>query len=194
MPASRLSIINDELLLAGNTPFNQPDDGSDAWNVCSAAYDAAVELCLDKHDWKFATTITTISAYDAESDDEDYDFAYLKPSGALHIVWVRDTGGTAVDWKIVGNRILTDPDDGIVVKYVEEPDPDNWPGLFTAALRCFVRAGIYSGLNKDPASARAERAQGEAMIREARPRADSEEPGRVKFVSRLRQARSRQRG
>lgn len=191
---SRLSIINDELLLAGHSPFNEPDDGSDAWNVCSAAYDAAVELCLDRHDWKFATIITTVAAYTDESDDADYAYEYLKPTGSLHVIWVRNTGGTAVDWKIVGNRILTDPDDGIVVKYVEEPDPDQWPGLFTAALRCFVRAGIYSGLSKDPVSARAERAQGELLLREARPRSDSEEPGRVKFVSGLRSARTTRRG
>lgn len=192
--ASRLEVINSCLLQTGQNVFNNADDGSREWNVCAAAYDGAVEHLLDEHDWKFGTTIVEVSTRTGDSPDLAYEDAYSKPDGCLHVIWVQDTGGNTLDWRIVGNQILVTEDGGILVKFVQEPDPTEWPGLFTKALKHFVMAGIYRGLAHDAVSARAEEKSGEFYLGKARPRNDSEEPGRAKFISGLASARRTRRG
>jgi hypothetical protein len=194
MPATRLSLINDCLLLTGENTFSAPDDGSPEWLVCSASYDAAVEHLLDEHDWNFAKNIIEIEDR-TTPDNLNWEDAYEKPAGALHIVKVMDIeGGKVTDYKITGNQILVNNDEGLLVEYLAEPEPDLWPGLFVKALRHSIMAGIYRGLKKDPVSARAEEKMVEFYLGKARPRSDIEEPGRPRFISTLSKARSRRRG
>jgi len=191
---SRLSLINDELLLCGQNPFNAPDDGSPEWLVCSAAYDASVEHLLDEHDWKFAKHIIAVS--DRTTPTElNWEDAYEKPAGALHITRVMDAeGGAIADYRILGNTILVNSDEGLLLEYIAEPEPELWPGLFLKALRHGIRAGIYRGLMKDAVSARQEEKMVEVYLGKARPRGDGEEPGKVRFTSTLVTARGRRRG
>lgn len=191
---SRLTIINDELLLCGQNPFNEPDDGSPEWLTCSAAYDAAVEHLLDEHDWKFGKQVIAVEDR-SDPDDPNWQDAYDKPSGCLHVVKVMDAdGGTIAERKILGNKILVNDDEGILVECIMEPDPELWPGLFLKALRHSVRAGIYRGLMKDGVSARAEEKTAEFYLAKARPRVDLEEPGRTRFISSMASARRTRRG
>lgn len=194
MPASKFSIINEALLACGENVVSSEDNGTKEWNVCSAAYDAGVEYALDKHDWKFGTDIEEVEERLGDSPDPLYDDEYAKPNGCLHVIWVRDEGGTNLDWRIVGNKILVSKDDGILVKFVQEPDPGEWPGAFIKAVRHFVYAGIYRGIKHDQQGARAEEKAAEFAIAEARPRGDSEEPSQARYVSGLASARSRRRG
>jgi hypothetical protein len=189
----KLSLINDELLITGNRPVAEADDGSSEWNVASAGYETGVEWLLDEHDWKFATAIVDVEERIGDGPDLSYADEYAKPNGCLHLVWVHDQAGTPLDWKVVGNRILVNCADGITVKCVLEPQPDQWPGLFLRCLRHFVKAGIYRGLNKDADQARAEEKSAEAYLGKARPRSDNEEPGHSRFVSTLAQSRTRRR-
>ncbi len=194
MPSSRLTLINDELLLTGETPFNEPDDGTDAWNVCSAAYDAGVERLLGAHDWKFATDIRTLAAPEEASPDPAYTNSYARPSDTLQLVWVRNSVGTDEDYRILGGRILTNTEDELLVKIVVEPSVADMPALFKATLRKFMRAGIYRGLKKDAQTARGEERDGEVMLGQARTRTDQEEQPRSRFKGTLRTVRSVRRG
>lgn len=195
MPSiDKLSVCNDELLLCGQNPVATAEDGSPEWNCTSAAYETAVEYLIDKANWKFATAIEDVDERTGDSADADYADEYALPTGWLHLISVKDQGGTDLDWKLVGNRVLVNCDAGITVKIVQDVLPNQWSGLFAAAVRGFVRAGIYRGLLKNPAEARAEQTRAEAIITEARPRIDSQEPARAKFVSSLAAARRNRRG
>jgi len=190
----RLQLINDECILCGVDPFNEPDDGSPSWLVCSAAWDAGVEHLLDEHNWGFAKVIQEVEDR-TDPADPNWQDAYEKPDGCLHLIKVMATDGSPItDWRVLGNKILVNDDDGILVEFIQEPDPEQWPGLFVKCLRHSVRAGIYRGIIKDPQSATAEEKKVEAYLGKARPRVDLEQPGKARFVSTLATARSRRRG
>jgi hypothetical protein len=198
---SRISIIRECLTLTGNNQYGAIDDGSPEWEVSTAAFAAGVRWLLDEHDWNFATEI---AAVDADVDGagaviapSDLSFAYRhgRPDDALHIVRVlnEDGGSVGDDYRIVGNKIFANAD-SILVEYIVDPDPDDWPGLFTKAITHCVMAGIYRGLNKDREGAQKEEIAAERTMGKSRPRTDLQEPGKVRFTSTLTTSRSRRRG
>lgn len=197
---SRLSIIRECLTITGNNLYGSVDDGSPEWVSGTAAYDTAVEWALDEHDWGFGKRIDEVEA-DVDADDEfeapddpAYTYRHSRPTEALHIIRVMSEGGqTLTDYRIVGNKIYAH-EDTVLVEYVEEPDPDDWPGLFVRVVRHQTMAGIYRSLNKDTKAADAEERKAEAYLSKARPRADLQEPGKTRFVSSLASARRTRRG
>ena len=194
MSASQLTMTNDALLLTGNNTFNAPQDGSPEWNVCSAAYDKGLRRLLDEHNWKFAKVIETVDER-TDPDDPAWSDAYAKPEGCIHVVRVMDTDGNLLtDWKILGTKILVNDDAGIMVEFIEDIDPNEWPGLFVDSMMHFLFAGIYRGINKDAASGRMEEKKAEDLLKIARPRGDSEERGKARFVSGMAAARRTRRG
>lgn len=187
----KLSIINVALSLTGNNEVHVEEDGSEEWRVGSAAYESAVKYLLGGHDWKFGTAIATLTRT-GDSDDENYEDAFAKPADALGLVWVK-LDNYAVDWRVLGNKVLaTAGTSGVIkAKYVLQPDPDEMPPLFVEALNCLVKAGIYEGLNEDPVEARHQRGEAEGKIALARSRGDREGSKRPVFKSRI---LSRRRG
>jgi hypothetical protein len=199
--ASRISILRDCLRLTGNNQFGAIDDGSPEWEVPAAAWTAGCEWLLDEHDWNFATEISDEIEADVDGSDvavppsdPGYAYRFDRPDDALHVVKVMDTGGAKLaDYRLVGNKIYANTDT-VIVEYIVEPHPDDWPGLFIKAIKHCVFAGIYRGLNKDPQAAQREEAAAERAMGKSRPRTDMQEPGKTRFVSTLARARSRRRG
>lgn len=198
---SRLSIIRDCLTLTGNNQYGSVDDDSPEWRAGTAAYDTAVEWALDEHDWGFGKAIEAVDDPETadgvtDSQDANFEYAYRKPDGCLHIITVLDSEGASLsgDWRLMGNYILANVSDGVKVEMVEEPDPDDWPGLFVRVIRHQTMAGMYRSLNKDTAGARFEERKAEDVLAKARSRVDVQEPGKVRFVSMLGSARRTRRG
>jgi len=190
MPAvpDKLSIINSELALTGNNLVNVEEDGSDEWIVTSAAYDSAVGSVLEAHSWDFDTKIATLNRL-GPSPDTEYDDAFAKPAGCLHLIWVR-LNNFSVDYKIIGNQIcLSSSGLPVTAKYVADDETQPWPQLFIDAIRCLVRAGIYRGLHEDPATADREEEKAALAIQQARTRVDQEQPKRALFNSRAAMSR-----
>lgn len=179
----KLSIILTCLGLTGNELVTVEDDGSDEWNVASLAYEAGVRYLLGEHDWKFGTAIVALQRH-GDSEDENYDDAYEKPPGTLGLIWVK-RDGYALDWKIVGNKVVCNAASGVKAKIVLQPDPEEWPPLFVEALMCLVKAGIYEGLNEDPVEGQKRRGEAEAYLTKARTRSDREDAPRRVFRSRI---------
>lgn len=198
---SRISILRECLTLTGNNLYGSVDDGSPEWNISTAAFDAGVRWLYDEHNWNFAKEISAAIEADVNGSDDiiapaDPNFAYRfsRPDGSLHIIKVMDEGGGKLsDYRIVGNKIYANADT-IIVESVVEPDPDDWPGLFTKALTHAVMGGIYRGLNKEAQSAQREEVAAERTMGKSRPRTDMQEPGKARFISTLATARSRRRG
>lgn len=183
MSVDKLDTIVTALAQTGNAIAVTEDDGSDEWNVGSLSYEAAIKYLLGSHDWKFATEIRTLTRT-GDSDDDDYEDAYAKPSGTLGLIWVK-VGGYPIDWKIVGNQVLVNADENVKAKVVIEPDPEEMPMMFVEALRCLVKAGLYEGLNEDTDEARRQRSEAEAKLALARSRSDREDAPRRMFRSRI---------
>jgi hypothetical protein len=192
MNYDKLSIINAELAQTGNTTVAVVDDDSEEWNVCSPAYDVAVDVTVERHDWNFGTQIVNLQRA-GTSPDHQYTDAYAMPQGFLSIVWVRLANGQldqSVDYKIIGNQIcLSSNNMTAICKCVVDPGVQNWPPLFIAVIRLLVRAAIYRGLMEEAGQADKEEAKAEMVLGEARTRVDQNAPKRAMFNSRVKMAR-----
>lgn len=183
----KLGIINTELAQTGDATVAVENDGSEEWDVCSPAFDTAVDLTIERHNWNFGTKIATLQRV-GDSADDMYTDAYAIPAGALSVVWVRLASGVIdqpVDYKIINNQIvLTASNLTPKVKYVLDPGSQNWPPIFAAVIRLLVRAAIYRGLHEDAEQADKEELKAERMLSEARTRVDQNAPKRALFNSR----------
>lgn len=190
----KLSLINDCLDMTGQHQVAVADNGSREWRVASAGYETGLQRLLDEHDWKFAKVVEFVEER-TDPDDAQWGDSYTRPNSCMHVIRIMDEdGGAITSWKIVGDQIWVNYDAGILVEFVHSVEPDQFTGLFTAALKHFIFAGIYRGLMSQPADARAEEKKGEELIKSARPRGDLEEPGKTRFVSSLARARGTRRG
>lgn len=213
-PIDKLSLINQQLSLTANNTVAQADDGSDEWNVASAAYEYAIEYMFDAHDWKQITTVLTLQPTGIMPTDDIFDTACAKPADCVHVIWVR-LNDQPVVYQILNNQIVlnqygqapgTPVPPGatpgvITMKYVSANPPVAVTGqpsttaaaqmlrTFMTALGRFVMSGIYRGLNEDIATARAEEAAAIRLLQEARTRSDQEQPKRAPFNSRIAAAR-----
>lgn len=203
---SKLSLISRCLLLKGQRVPSAEDDGSDEWNVCSAAYDTYFEAMLEDGEFKFSTDIEDLERA-GDSPDQNYEDAYHLPNGCLHIIWVKlpqsnvtTTDSDAVkpvliDYRIVGNQILlTDGDAVPTAKFVVEPDVADLSAMFKTALQEAVNSGIESGLKKDQGVADRHLAKADALLQRAKTRGDQQEPKKALFKTRHRTARQFRRG
>lgn len=191
-PCDKISIVNDALALTGNALVTVADDGSDEWNTCSAAYEAALPYCLEGGDWKFATIVAELTRA-GDPTDPKFEDAYNKPAGLLHLIWVK-VDDYPIDYQILDNQIVLNSGDGTVtVKYVQAPDITNVTPMFAMALRTFVMSGIYRGLHEDNGEANNMWKAGEGFLQLARSRSDMEQPKRAMFVGCLLRARSMRR-
>lgn len=182
----KLSIVNTCLGLTGNKLVNTEEDGSSEWIVASLAYESAVAYLLASHEWKFETQIVTL-ARKGDSDEDTYQDVYYKPVGCLGLLWVKQRGAP-LDWKVISNHVYTSRAlevEPVKAKVVLRGDPSIWNPLFVQSLYCLVRAGIYRGLNEDPAEAKSEESNAQAYLAQARSRTDREDKPRPVFRSRM---------
>lgn len=204
-PLDKLTLINEALDLTGNNPVAALADGSEEERIASTAYEAAMEYMLDNHDWKQLTTVATLNSTDIAPTDSQFDTAFAKPADCIHVIWVRvnQTGGTGgsnvpIVYQVLANQIVVNLYGGgtvpatpavISMKYVSSnPGGDLGPQMlrtFMTALRSFLMAGLYRGMNEDPAEARIEEAAGMKLLAEARSRSDQEQPKRAVFNYRI---------
>lgn len=189
----KASLINRCLLLKGQRTVLE-DDGTDEWNVCSAAYDTYFEAMLEDSEFKFSTSIAELTRT-GNATDEHYDDAYGLPNGCLHLIWVK-IDDAKQDYRIVGNsiQISTDNTDDVMCKFVTEPDVTELSALFKVALQEAIYSGIEGGLKKDAKEARAHLAMADAALQRAKTRGDQQEGKKALFVTRHRTARQVRRG
>lgn len=184
----KLSIIADECQRNGITPPSAADDGSDEWNVCSPAFDAAVAETIEAHSWNFDTRIVPL-VQSGTSDDDLYTTSYAKPNQCLHLIWVRLNDQT-VDYKIINDLIcLTNNGYTPTAKYIVDQGMANWPPSFSKVIRLRVDAAIWGGLRDEPATALKYEELAANALQDARTRVDQESPKRAPFNSRAIAAR-----
>ena len=147
--ASKLSIIQNALLLTGNNIPNT-DDGSVKWEVASSSYDRRLPEIMAGHDWKF---LTKLSSQDANgnyisltrvgnSNYPGFQDIYAKPADCLQLIYVFNIEQAvlivpttsfdttrdgirlpAFDWLIIGDQIHCTANSGVGCKYVGFPSP-----------------------------------------------------------------------
>lgn len=88
-PLDKLGIINRALFLSGDNLVAAADNGSDEWNVASAAYDEAIGYMSESHSWGFATQYEVLQPSPTPPQDPAWDTAYPLPTDCVHILWLK---------------------------------------------------------------------------------------------------------
>ncbi|MBV8895541.1 MAG: hypothetical protein JO051_03440 [Acidobacteriaceae bacterium] len=204
----KLGVLNEALRNTGNHPVNTVADGSDEWEVASAAFDQWVPILLSERNWHFATQTQTLDRL-GDSSYPGFVDEFALPADLMQLinVWSVEAAGLVypyqgwgrpdedmmpppLQWSIVGNRLQTTARDGAIAKYIAFPTTlQPWSVGFVKALRYRIEAAIYRGLNEDMSeAARCDKEADRALI-EAGSRSTSEEPRRAGFRSGLAEAR-----
>lgn len=192
-PVGKLDLINRALSVTGNEPVNVADDGSDAWNVCSAAYEDGLAVMMEESNWGWATKVAQFGLTTAPAD-KAWDSACIIPPDLIHIVWVRvgqnlQTVGMPTLYDILDDQLVLNRRGApiVLVKYTssQKADPTEGTPKFVQALTAFVMAGIYRGLHEDLAEANRVFATARALVQEAKTRYDQNKPKRQFWNSRL---------
>ena len=198
-PIDKLGVIVNALLQTGDNTPAAADDGSEEWNICSAAYESFLEYALDSADWKQTTKVITLNSTGVPPMDDMFDTAYAKPTDCVHVIWVR-ADDLPVIYQILNNQIVLNQfgqAPGIpappgatpitaTMKYVSSDlVPTTMLRTFFTAMERYVMSGIYRGLHKDPTNAREEEKASRLLLQEARTRSDQEQSKRAVWNSRL---------
>lgn len=184
---SRLSIINDALILSGNTPRTIEWDGSDEWTVAEVGFRHATRLLFALHDWNFTTTTETLARL-GSSPTPKYAEAFALPAGCLHLKAVFIDDIPLTDYEIVNNSVCCRYQTGIKATFVREP-AEPWPNEFETVCSLLTEAACWRGLNEDNDVSRSREAQAQRIYQDIKTRSDQQSPGRAAFTSRVVQRR-----
>lgn len=213
-PLQKLDVIQRALLLTGDSIPNVANDGSDEWNVASAAYETALSFLIEDHTWGFATKVNqNLTPSNTAPLNTAWDTAFPLPSDLVHLIWVRinqdttdpttNTLGQPCLYDIEAGQLVLNAQGGppppspaqtpaiVSIKYVstDNADPTKGTPLFVIALQDFTMAGIFSGLHEDFAMAAMHRKQAMEVLAHARSRYDMQKPKRALWNSRIAAAR-----
>jgi hypothetical protein len=214
-PRDKISVINSALLLTGDNTVAVADDGSDEWNVASAAYETSIAYMIESHSWGFDKVVLVLQPSPTPPTDTDWDTAYPLPNDLVFLIWAKINNNTSTPLPFDTNQlalydIQAGPNGPLLLINAQggppPPNPPNTPCVvtiqyisnkgalsdatsgtptFIVALQRFVMAGNYRGLHEDVAEADKNEAVAMRMLQEARTRYDQQKPKRRFFNSRM---------
>jgi hypothetical protein len=88
-PLDKVGLINSALILTGDNLVAAADDGSDEWNVASAAYERGLGYASESHNWGFSKVVKVLTASPTAPPDTQWDTAYPIPQDCIHIIWLK---------------------------------------------------------------------------------------------------------
>lgn len=190
----RLSIINNALFATGNDAVNTAD-GSDEYRVANGAFERYSLEVMASHPWLFATTIDALSrAPDTENKSRRYPYnAFRLPPDRLLVRTVYRGNSVLTEYEILGDILSCHYDSEIYAAVVKATSEERWHPVVISALTLYVEAGILRGLNEDFTEASRRESRADALLVEARPAVDQQNPGRNLFHSRIAEARRTRR-
>jgi hypothetical protein len=159
--ASKVDICNlalSHIAQAVNITSIEPPDGSAFAEHCAQHYPTARDMCLEMHEWTFATTRQVLSAVDLPAEVSQWRYAYDYPTGVIRPLAILlpqctdDTQGQPyrieVDALTDDRIILTNVQDA-TMKYIRRnDDPVQYTPLFVIALSWLLAHFIAGPITK----------------------------------------------
>lgn len=194
----KLVIINRALGATGNNKLNQLADPDflDEWDAANEGFGIAIDDLGSRHKWPFAKKIAAmVPAAEADNPSERFDFAYLQPTEALHVVAVLYNGHPMeTGYEILGRYVCANLSSGLSLLYIWAPPDANWHPQAAVIIQLLTEAHILRELNEDFGEADKREARAEVRLFEARATVGQQEPARNLFRSGIAAARRRRRG
>jgi hypothetical protein len=86
MANSKLSLINNALILIGDVPLTSLTSGTRAQVVATSLYDNIIENELSKHRWGFARSIAELSKDAVAPLGNEWETSYTLPADVLALI------------------------------------------------------------------------------------------------------------
>ena len=128
--ATNVEIANIAMTLLGeDTIISLTSDLGEKERKVNAIYNTTRDSVLRDYPWNFATTQTTLGLL-STAPRYDYDYAYQLPSDFIRMVGIEGN----VEFKIVGDKLYTNSDNGNITYIKRETDPAKFDSLFVKAF------------------------------------------------------------
>lgn len=145
--ASETGICNLALLKFGNRSIASMNEESTEAKACKVLYPLLRDEMIAAHPWNFAMRRADISAQLAAAPEFQYDYAYTLPPKCLR-VW--ELYGVDVEWVIEGKELLTDQEEEIYIRYLEQiTQAGYFPPAFVNCLALRLGAELATKLSSD---------------------------------------------
>lgn len=142
-----VEVVNAALSRMGVRPIQGLDEAAKPAIVANDIYEGVIRDLLTKHGWTFARKEEDL-AYQGTAEGQ-YSSTFNLPSDLLTINVVTDTGGTLVDYAVVGNKVLANTATGLRLAYQYRALEGDWADDFAEGVVCMLRAHFYRALRED---------------------------------------------
>jgi hypothetical protein len=156
--SSVIQIANRALTKLGSARITSIDDDVKAARSIKSCFEDLRDDELRAYRWQFAMKRTSLAAL-STAPAFGYEYQYQVPSDFLRIDMCDDRfpstimdnyiGAEYLDWVLEGNKILTDIDAPLKLRYIARiEDPNQWDVNFREALACRIAAELAEDLTQ----------------------------------------------
>lgn len=130
MANSKLSLINNALILIGDVPLTSLTSGTRAQVVATSLYDNIVENELSKHRWGFARNIAELSKDVAAPVGDEWQTSYTLPADMLVLIKL----DPSIPYQIINNKVYCNYSGTLFCDYIRKPSEADWPAYFAKMI------------------------------------------------------------
>lgn len=188
-------MINNALSATGNNTVNVLNDPSDEYRVANTAFERALRFLTARHSWPFVSAIEPlVRVPDAENKSRRYrENGFRLPPNSLHVKQVYYDTRPLTDYEIIGDILSCRLSGDIYAEVVKQTSEEKLHPMAEEILTLYVEAGCLRGLNEDQVGADKRESRAEALLEEARPHVDQQNPARNIYKSSIAAARRSRR-
>jgi hypothetical protein len=130
MANSKLSLINNALILIGDVPLTSLTSGTRAQVVATSLYDNIIDNELSKHRWGFARNIAQLSKDVAATVGDEWQTSYTLPADMLALIKINPS----VPYQIISNKVYCNYSGTLFCDYIRKPSEADWPAYFAKMI------------------------------------------------------------
>jgi len=147
MANSKLSLINNALILIGDVPLTSLTSGTRAQVVATSLYDNIIESELSKHRWGFARNVAQLSKEVAAPVGDEWQTSYTLPADMLALIKLDPN----IPYQIINNKVYCNYSGTLFCDYIRKPSEADWPAYFAKMIE-YALAMDFAPSIRDSAS------------------------------------------
>lgn len=145
--ADKLSLINNALILIGDTPLDSLTDGTRAQIVATSLYDGIVENELSKHRWGFARAKAEMTKDATPPVGDEWQSEYNFPTGLITLIRLEPS----IPYQVFAKTVHCNYSGTLYAEYIGSPVESLWPPYFAKLIE-YALAMDFAPAIRDSAS------------------------------------------
>ena len=127
MANSKLSLINNALILIGDVPLTSLTSGTRAQVVATSLYDNIVENEISKFRWGFARRQAQLSLTTEVPVGTEWSSIYQLPTDMLNLIKL----SPRINYQILGDKVYCNYSGSLYCDYIANVSESEWPVYFS---------------------------------------------------------------